>query len=276
MLPLFVRHSRSGPSILLTIAYAKSAAAERGRCGRIRRCRSRSTAREGRAYVRNQRGDDVRSELRGRRRVHRDEPRSSRTRRALGLDDVDASRPPNISNAAANAVRVSVRRDAVTELLHADSLGLAREPSAVRLPRPRSRAERARSRARRRSRSRRACCRTTPRAISSARPTSASRTAPQSVGLTHPDGSSPVNGNNTMPYFKAAVRESADVRLAVRWRAPTSLCRTATTSARRPSTTSTPRPTTARTRSRSIIPVVDKTCGAAARPTIRARRSSAS
>lgn len=110
-----------------------------------------------------------------------------------------------VSNAAANAVRVTVRREAVqsffTPILsgslesrpfEASATALAGGAGAVACASPIAIAS---------------CVLSHDSAGNLVCPTSLSfQNGALSVGLTHGDGTSPVNGNNTVPYFKDAVQ----------------------------------------------------------------------
>lgn len=126
---------------------------------------------------------------------------------ATGLWDAETSTftTTNVSNAAANAVRVTVRRDAVqsffTPILSGSLESRAFEASATAVAGGAGAV---------------GCA--SPIAIASCVlshdadgnlvcPTSLSfQNGAKSVGLTHGDGSSPVTGANTVPYFKGAVQ----------------------------------------------------------------------
>lgn len=126
---------------------------------------------------------------------------------ATGRWDSDASTftTTNVSNAAANAVRVTVRREAVqsfftpilsgaleSRAFEASATAVAGGAGAVACAAPIAIAS---------------CVLSHDSAGNLVCPTSLSfQNGAKSVGLTHGDGSSPVNGNNTVPYFKAAVQ----------------------------------------------------------------------
>jgi len=111
----------------------------------------------------------------------------------------------SVSSAAANAVRVSVRRNAVQSYftpilsgtlesrpLQASATAVAGGAGAASCAAPIAIAT---------------CVLSYDAAGKMICPTSLSfQNGAQSVGLTHSDGTSPVNGNNTIPYFKDAVQ----------------------------------------------------------------------
>lgn len=110
----------------------------------------------------------------------------------------------NVSSAAANAVRVTVRRDDVrsfftpilsgsleTRSFQASATAVAGGAGAVGCAAPLALAS---------------CILSHDASGNLVCPTKLSfQNGPKSVGLTHGDGTSPVNGNNTIPYFKDAV-----------------------------------------------------------------------
>ncbi len=120
-----------------------------------------------------------------------------------GLTD-ESFTTASISDAAANAVRVSVRRDAVTSYfspilsdslesraLSATAMAVAGGAGAVGCAAPIAIAT---------------CVLNYDADGDLICPTNLSfQNGTTAVGLTHPDGTSPVNGNNTKPYIKAAV-----------------------------------------------------------------------
>lgn len=124
-----------------------------------------------------------------------------------GRWDMDTSTftTTNVSNAAANAVHVTVRRDAVqafftpilsgsleTRAFEASAIAVAGGAGAVACASPIAIAS---------------CVLSHDSAGNLVCPTSLSfQNGAKSVGLTHGDGSSPINGNNTIPYFKAALQ----------------------------------------------------------------------
>jgi Flp pilus assembly protein TadG len=126
---------------------------------------------------------------------------------ATGRWNADASifETTNVSNAAANAVRVTVRRDAVrsffspilsaaleSRAFEASATAVAGGAGAVACAAPLAIAS---------------CVLSHDSAGNLVCPTSLSfQNGAKSVGLTHGDGSSPINGNNTIPYFKAALQ----------------------------------------------------------------------